>query len=93
MERPPPSGSVDNDSSLVTGNSGEATLHILHGHVPLVSGGDAQKGRRGDLLIAQRLRTAPKHSMTPPCCSPWRNGATAAPERSRQSVSSDIRWR
>jgi quercetin dioxygenase-like cupin family protein len=32
-------------------NRGEATVHVLHGRVRLVAGGEAWEGRRGDLLI------------------------------------------
>ena len=32
-------------------NPGEATVHVLHGRVRLVSGADSWEGRRGDLLV------------------------------------------
>ena len=35
---------------------GEATLHVLHGRVRLVAGGDEWEGSPGDLLVVPRER-------------------------------------
>lgn len=37
-------------------NPGEATVHVLHGRVRLVSGADSWEGRKGDLLIVPAAR-------------------------------------
>lgn len=39
-------------------NPGEATLHVLSGHVELVAGDDVWNGSKGDLLIIPDVRHA-----------------------------------